>query len=228
MRLLSLCASNRTSKVVGWVSRSKGSGKIGLRRASASRYPESHHNPSLRAKAFATIASLVAVVAVGGLAPITTTLGTTRPLGGATLTSSTSTSTVRDITTVAGGVGVGQGTSLGQSPENAFVDPEGNVYVADDQFQVVRKLSPSTDAEVVEAGDGNNGGVAGFGGDGGPATGAQLFVPAGGTVDANGNVVFTDSFNNRVRVVAGATGTFYGVSMTAGDIYTVAGEGTAG
>jgi hypothetical protein len=29
-------------------------------------------------------------------------------------------------------------------------------------------------------------------------------------------------------VVAGSTGTFYGIAMTAGDIYTVAGDGTFG
>jgi hypothetical protein len=32
----------------------------------------------------------------------------------------------------------------------------------------------------------------------------------------------------KVRVVAGKTGTFYGQMMTTGDIYTVAGNGTAG
>ena len=34
--------------------------------------------------------------------------------------------------------------------------------------------------------------------------------------------------NNRVRLVAAATGEFYGQAMTAGDIYTVAGNGTPG
>ena len=34
-----------------------------------------------------------------------------------------------------------------------------------------------------------------------------------------------DTFNNRIRVVAASTGTFYGQAMTAGDIYTVAGAG---
>ena len=34
--------------------------------------------------------------------------------------------------------------------------------------------------------------------------------------------------NNRIRVVAANTGTFYGQSMTGGDIYTIAGNGTAG
>jgi hypothetical protein len=47
-------------------------------------------------------------------------------------------------------------------------------------------------------------------------------------VDAHGNLVIADTGNNRVRVVAGSTGTFYGQPMTAGDVYTVAGDGTIG
>ena len=38
--------------------------------------------------------------------------------------------------------------------------------------------------------------------------------------------LIADTGNNRVRVVADSTGTFYGQPMTAGDIYTVAGTGT--
>ena len=48
------------------------------------------------------------------------------------------------------------------------------------------------------------------------------------TVDAAGNLVIADTGNNRIRVVAASTGTFYGQAMTAGDIYTVAGNGSAG
>ena len=47
-------------------------------------------------------------------------------------------------------------------------------------------------------------------------------------MDGAGNLVITDSANDRVRVVAAGTGTFYGQSMIAGDIYTVAGNGTGG
>jgi hypothetical protein len=47
-------------------------------------------------------------------------------------------------------------------------------------------------------------------------------------VDGAGNLVITDTENNRVRVVAASAGTFYGQAMTAGDIYTVAGNGTGG
>jgi hypothetical protein len=41
-------------------------------------------------------------------------------------------------------------------------------------------------------------------------------------------VLIADSSNSRIRVVASRTGTFYGQAMTAGDIYTIAGNGTRG
>src|SRR5437899_3176802 len=66
------------------------------------------------------------------------------------------------------------------------------------------------------------------GGDGGPALNAQLFDPVGTAVDAAGNLLLADSGNNRIRVVAESTGTFYGKAMTAGNIYTVAGGGSGG
>jgi hypothetical protein len=69
----------------------------------------------------------------------------------------------------------------------------------------------------------------GYTGDGGPATGARVGQPAGGVAfDGAGNLVLADTGNNRIRVVAATTGTFYGQAMTAGDIYTVAGTGAAG
>src|SRR6185437_978023 len=71
-------------------------------------------------------------------------------------------------------------------------------------------------------------GVVTFSGDGGQATKAQLYEPHGVTVDRAGNWVIADTFNNRIRVVAARTGTFYGQAMIAGQIYTVAGNGTQG
>jgi hypothetical protein len=71
-------------------------------------------------------------------------------------------------------------------------------------------------------------GVGVFSGDGGPATAAELSDPHSTAVDAGGNLLITDTLNNRVRVVAATTGTFYGQPMTAGDIYTIAGTGTGG
>ena len=58
----------------------------------------------------------------------------------------------------------------------------------------------------------------GTGGDGGLATAASLYEPAGVAVDAAGNLFIADSGNNRIREVVKATG----------DIITVAGNGTAG
>jgi hypothetical protein len=77
--------------------------------------------------------------------------------------------------------------------------------------------------------------------DGGPAAKARLgILPMGDgkndvsepwpalRVDHHGNLVLGDTDNDVVRVVATSSGTFYGQAMTAGDIYSIAGGGTAG
>jgi hypothetical protein len=46
--------------------------------------------------------------------------------------------------------------------------------------------------------------------------------------DAHGNIILADTRSSRVRAIATSTGAFYGQAMTAGDIYTLAGNGTAG
>jgi hypothetical protein len=71
-------------------------------------------------------------------------------------------------------------------------------------------------------------GQMGFSGDGGPATSAEFNGPLGVAADTAGNLAIADLRNNRVRLVAARTGTFYGQAMTAGDIYTVAGNGHKG
>ena len=56
----------------------------------------------------------------------------------------------------------------------------------------------------------------------------ELNFPCGVTVGGAGNLVIADTDNNRIRVVAASSGTHYGQVMKAGDIYTVAGNGSNG
>ncbi|HEY2575273.1 MAG TPA: hypothetical protein VGI74_03090, partial [Streptosporangiaceae bacterium] len=71
-------------------------------------------------------------------------------------------------------------------------------------------------------------GTAGYSGNSGPATKAEFRFPWGVAVDESGNLLIADDQNNRIRLVAEQTGTFYGQAMTAGHIYTIAGSGTPG
>ncbi len=50
----------------------------------------------------------------------------------------------------------------------------------------------------------------GYSGDDGRAVDALLRVPSGLAVDHYGNVAVADSYNNRIRVVAERSGTFFG------------------
>ncbi len=120
------------------------------------------------------------------------------------------------------------------APGAVTVDAAGNLVIADagnNRIRVVPAASGTFYGQAMTAGDiytvaGN--GSSGYSGDGGPATAAALNVPASVAIDSAGNLVIADSENNRIRVMAASSGTFYGQAMTAGDIYTVAGNGTYG
>ena len=71
-------------------------------------------------------------------------------------------------------------------------------------------------------------GTAGFAGDSGPATVAELNAPQAVAADGTGNLLISDTGNQRVRLVAAAPGTYYGKAVTGGDIVTVAGNGQSG
>jgi PKD repeat protein/biopolymer transport protein ExbD len=121
------------------------------------------------------------------------------------------------ITTIAGTGVAGSAGDGGQAtsaqlnrPRGIAIDAQGNVYIADENANRVRKLSGGIISTVAGTG------TAGFSGDGGQATSAQLKGPIGVAVDAQGNLYIGDLGNQRVRKVSG------------GIISTVAGTGTAG
>ncbi|MBX2907117.1 MAG: Ig-like domain-containing protein, partial [Taibaiella sp.] len=77
-------------------------------------------------------------------------------------------------------------------PYNIATDCDGNTFIADFENAVIRKVSPTG---VITTVAGN--GTIGYSGDGGPATNARMSNPTGITMDAGGNVYFSD-FNNHV------------------------------
>jgi sugar lactone lactonase YvrE len=94
-------------------------------------------------------------------------------------------------------------------PTAVAVDAAGNLFIADTGNHRIRKVDASG-AITTLAGTG----VAGFAGEGGAATSAQLHEPRGLALDDKGNLYIADSYNHRVRKVS-----------LAGVITTVAGTG---
>ncbi len=123
------------------------------------------------------------------------------------------------ITTVAGDGTAGFGGDGGpaaeaqlRNPQGVALDAAGNLYIADRNNHCIRKVDAAGVITTV-AGDG----TAGYSGDGGPATAAQLRNPRGVAVDGSGNLYIADLDNHCIRKVDAA-----------GVIATVAGNGTAG
>ncbi len=77
-----------------------------------------------------------------------------------------------------------------------YVDVYGNVYVGDTYNNVVRKITTNG---IIRTIAGN--GTAGFSGDNGPPTMAQLVFPVGITTDTAGNIYIADAGNNRIRFI---------------------------
>jgi trimeric autotransporter adhesin len=99
-----------------------------------------------------------------------------------------------------------------QVPNGLAFDAAGNLYIADQGNNVIRRVDTSGVITTV-AGNGNSG----YNGDGIPATKATLFQPAGIAVDGSGNIYIADTQNFRVRMVD-----------TNGIISTLAGTGANG
>ena len=123
------------------------------------------------------------------------------------------------ITTVVGNGTQGYGGDGGlptaaelDTPNEVAFDTAGNLYIADTLNQRVRMVSATTGLITTVAGNG----TAGFAGDGGAATAAELNQPYALAFDAAGHLYIADSANNRVREISGGT------------ITTIAGDGAQG
>ena len=140
------------------------------------------------------------------------------------------------ITTVAGG---GTGGSLGDGgpataaelciPDGLAVDAAGDLFIADEGNCRVREVNHATGVITTVAGDGGWG----YGGDGGPATAAELDAPEALGFDAAGDLFILDDmmlFNNfnvgaNVREVNHATGVISTVAGNNAPSWNSSGDG---
>jgi len=142
-----------------------------------------------------------------------------------------------NIETVAGGgsipaikaVGSSATTAQFTAPRNVAVDSNGTIYISDFGGNVVYSVS-TTGVLSVFAGNG----TAGYLGDGGVATSAELNAPAGLAAAYDGSIYIADSGNNCIRrVYQAAISTVFnttvptGIAVSGGALY-VAGSNYAG
>jgi len=104
----------------------------------------------------------------------------------------------------------GPATSAGIDPFDLAVDSAGDVLVVDQFNNRIRKITPNGMITTVVGT-----GLAGYAGDGGPATEAMLSSPTGIALDGSGNILIADAGNSVVRRVTAG-----------GLITTIAGNGT--
>ena len=109
------------------------------------------------------------------------------------------------------------------SPRGVALDSSGNLFIADRDNHIIRRVDADTGIITTVAGNGS----CCFNGDGIAATSAWMHFPSGVVVDGSGNLFIADRVNNRIRRVdAGADGLVTGAPDET--ITTVAGNGNLG
>jgi len=125
------------------------------------------------------------------------------------------------ITTIAGNGTIGSTGDGGpgplaelDQPSCVFVDNAGNVYIADQYNNKIRKVAATTGKITTIAGTI----ASGYNGDTIAATSAQLSLPASVFITKQGYILIADCYNHRIRKI----------DTTTGMIYTICGTGTSG
>ena len=113
-----------------------------------------------------------------------------------------------------GGDGGPATAAMLSGPTGNAMDGMGNLYIVDNQNNLIRMVNTAGIINTVVGTVFSGAGVAGYSGDGGQATAAELNGPVGMAFDASRNMYIADYANNVVRKVT-----------TAGIITTVAGMG---
>ena len=152
--------------------------------------------------------------------------------------------TANYVYTVAGSASGTEGTNGDQGaagssylyfPAGLAFSSSGNLYVADysnSRVQEVALANGTYFGQAMNADDiytiaGSSSGSWGYSGNGGLATSAQLAGAMGVASVPSGALYIADYGNDRVAVVPSTSGTYWGQSMSANDIYNVAGPGSA-
>jgi hypothetical protein len=127
-----------------------------------------------------------------------------------------------------------RGSKASPAPSAVALDASGDLFIAfssADRVEELPAVSGSPFGSNVSVGKLVNvagTGAPGFTGDGGSAVTSTLDDPSGLAVDADSDLLIADTANCRLRMVAATDGTRFGVTISQGHIYTVAGNGTCG
>jgi len=114
------------------------------------------------------------------------------------------------ISTIAGiggldgynGDGISATSATLKKPHDLWIDPSGNLYIADTENHRIRRVDAATDIITTVAGNGDDG----YDGEDGPAIAASLDKPEGVSVDTDGNIFIADTRNQCIRRVDAETG----------------------